>query len=194
MPTLVLQACVASLILYAAGSVASAQVPTTDSGGAATQLLGLQSLIENDDLKVSETLLESDSCAVRVLSGVLLYRRDPDRYRNALFAELVIDDYAERSAGKYNDIGKDEALAVMDTAAAAAEGISDQRVQMVLGFCALKDKNLWMKAPDGSRLSLARFFRGAALASLLKGTDEDTLAITSAIDAHTARSHAAPIP
>lgn len=172
--------------------MSSSPAPTTDSGSAAAQLLDLQSLIDNDSLKVPDTLLKSDACAVRVLSGILLYRRYPDTYRNALFAELIIDDYAERSAGRYNDVDKDEAMAAMDTATVAPEGVSDQRVQMVLGFCALKDKNLWMKAPDGSRLSLARFFRGAALASLLKGTDEDAVAITSAIDAHTARSHAPP--
>lgn len=192
MPTIFLRACAAASILCAASSLSSSPVPTTDSGSAAVQLRELQSLIDNDSLKVPELLLGSDACAVRVLSGVLLYRRDPDAYRNALFAELVIDDYAERSAGKYNDVDKDEAIAAMDAASVAPEGISDQRIQMVLGFCALRDKNLWMKTPDGSRLSLARFFRGAALASLLKGTDEDAVAITSAIDAHTARSHAPP--
>ncbi len=194
MPTVGSYACLASLILCAALALVPAPAFATDMDDSAVQLRRLQALIDNDNKDVPATLLESRACAVRVLSGVLLYRRDPDRYRNALFAELVIDDYAERSAGTYNEIGTDEAASAMDAASVAPEGITDQRVRMVIGFCALKGRNLWMKARDGSRLSLARFFRGAALASLLKGTDEDTVAITSAIDAHTASRHASPTP
>lgn len=174
--------------------MASPSAPESLEGEAVAQLLTLQSLIDNDAAPVSDALLGSDACAVRLLSGVLLYRRDPDRYRNALFAELVVDDYAERSAGKYNDIGVDEVVSVMDAAASVPQGITDQRIQMVAGFCALKDKNLWTRTGDGNRLSLARFLRGAALSSLLKGTDEDTVAITRAIDAHTASRHDSVAP
>ena len=179
-------------VLWAMLAMVAAPAGENDSGEAVAQLLDLQALIDNDAGEVSETLLESDACAVRVLSGLLLYRRDPDRYRNTLFAELVIDDYADRSSGKYNDISVDEAVSTMQSASSAPEEITDKRIQMVIGFCALKDKNLWMMARDGGRLSLARFFRGAALSSLLKGTDEDPLAITSAIDAHTASRHLSP--
>lgn len=194
MPAMVSHARIASSILCAAFVVVFAPALATDKDDTAGQLHRLQALIDNDNEDVPAKLLESGACAVRVLSGVLLYRRNPDRYRNALFAELVIDDYAERSAGKYNEIGIDEAVSAMDAASVAPEGITDQRIQMVIGFCALKDRNLWTKARDGSRMSLARFFRGAALASLLKGTDEDTVAITSAIDAHTASRHPSPTP
>lgn len=192
MPSFVRAAC---LLLVACISDASlATPPGLQSDAVVAELLALQARLDDDTAEVSTTALTSEACAVRLLSGALLYRRDPNRYRNALFAELVVDDYAERSAGKYNEIGTDEAVSVMDAASVAPEGITDQRIQMVIGFCALKDKNLWMKARDGSRISLARFFRGAALASLLKGTDEDAAAITSAIDAHTARRHPSPAP
>ena len=179
-------------VLWAMLAMVSGPADESDSGESVAQLLDLQALIDNDAGEVSETLLESDACAVRVLSGVLLYRRDPDRYRNALFAELVIDDYAGRSSGKYNDISADQAVSTMQSASSAPQEIIDKRIQMVIGFCALKDRNLWMSARDGGRLSLARVFRGAALSSLLEGTDEDPLAITNAIDAHTASRHRSP--
>jgi len=69
---------------------------------------------------------------------------------------------------------------------AAPAGITDDRVEAVIGFCALKDKNLWVATQRAGRVSLARVVRGLALSSLLKGTDEDPLAIANAIDAHTA--------
>lgn len=187
-------ACMATSTLWSALAVASPSAPVAFEGETVAQLLTLQALIGNDTDPVSEGWLESDACAVRLLSGVLLYRREPNKYRNALFAELVVDDYAERSAGKYNDIDVEEAVSVMDAASSVPREITDQRIRMVAGFCALKDKNLWTTAGNGSRLSLARFFRGAALSSLLKGTDEDTVAITSAIDAHTASRHDSVAP
>ena len=67
--------------------------------------------------------------------------------------------------------------------AVAPDGVTDERVRRVVGFCALRDRNLWVSTETQPRISLERMLRGAALVSLLEGTDEDALAIANAIDA-----------
>ena len=111
---------------------------------------------------------------------------------DAVVAELVIDDYAERLEGNYNIIGPDDVASTIGAATSAPEGITDQRIHMVIGYCALKDKNLWVQTQEAGRISLARFLRAAVLSSLLNGTDEDALAIVNAIDAHTASRYPSP--
>ena len=40
------------------------------------------------------------SCAARFVAYALLYRAEPNKYRNDFFGELVVNDYAQRSAGQ----------------------------------------------------------------------------------------------
>ncbi|MGY3265498.1 hypothetical protein [Lysobacter sp. HA35] len=126
------------------------------------------------------------SCAARVVAYALLYRAEPNKYRNDFFGELVVNDYAQRSAGQYTLVEPDRIATTVDSASALPGNITEPHLSAAAGFCALKDKNLWVFTRKAGRISLARVLRGMALTSLLEGTDEDPLAIASAIDAHTA--------
>lgn len=136
-----------------------------------------------------EPLSKSGSCSVKLISLALLYRAEPDKYRNDFFSSLVVDDYADRKYGKYDYVDPGKIEQTINIATIAPIGVTDQRIKAAIGFCALKDKNLWVVTKKAGRISLARMLRGAAVSSLLTGTDEDVFAITSAIDAHTAESH-----
>jgi len=116
----------------------------------------------------------------------LLYRQEPDKYRNAFFEQLVVSDYPQRSARQYNYVDPDQIARTIDAATALLPGMTDRRLAAAVGFCSLKEKNLWVATEKAGRLSLARILRGMALTSLLQGTDEDPLAIANAIDSHTA--------
>jgi len=168
------------------GSGPASAEPKQQTNAAPAELTRLLPYLDNDARALPEDAGQSSSCSARLLASALGYRRNPDKHRNDFFGELVIDDYADRAAGKYNYVSPDNIASTIDTAMAAPAGITDDRVKAVIGFCALKDKNLWVATQRAGRVSLARVVRGLALSSLLKGTDEDPLAIANAIDAHTA--------
>ena len=149
------------------------------------ELRELAPYLENPDLAPPDT--PRNSCSARLVGYALLYRQHPNKYRNAFFAELVIDDYADRAAGKYNYVDPDEIADTIDSASIAPGGIDDRRISAAVGFCALKSRNLWVATRDAGKISLARVLRGIALSSLLEGTDEDALAIANAIDTLTAQ-------
>ncbi len=133
-------------------------------------------------------LRKPDACPTRLAVAALQYRNDPDTYRNAFFALLVIDDYEDRADGIYNMLSPSEAATAINDATARHPDVTDKRFQSVIGFCAFRDENLWVDSPKG-RVSLARVMRGLALSALLAGTDEDPLSIAAAIDTYTAASH-----
>lgn len=172
------------LMVFALGAgPALAEGPEPSAEQAAAQLLALQRFIGKDELEPPAAGLDSADCSVRLLSAALHYRREPDSYRDAFFAALVIDDYDDRAKGRYNMVGANEAAAVLESAMVAPDGVTEESVRRVVGFCALRDRNLWVSTPTHPRISLARMMRSAALVSLLEGTDEDALAIANAIDA-----------
>ena len=172
------------LVVFALGAgPALAEGPEPSAEQATAQLLALQPFVGKDELEPPAAGLDSTDCSVRLLSTALHYRREPDRYRNAFFAALVIDDYDDRMKGRYNMVGASEAAAVLESAMVAPEGVTEESVRRVVGFCALRDRNLWASTETQPRISLARMLRGAALVSLLEGTDEDALAIANAVDA-----------
>lgn len=159
--------------------------PESKTGDAA-ELMAIQAVLKDEASDLPRAANQSSSCSVRLLSLALRYRRDPDKYRNDFFSTLVVDDYTDRAAGKYNFVDPDEIAATIDSAMAVPDGITENRIKAAVGFCALKDKNLWVSTKNAGRISLARLVRGMAVSSLLEGTDEDPLAITNAIDAQTA--------
>jgi hypothetical protein len=166
--------------------------PQQQADTAPAVLAKLLPYLDNDARALPEDAGQSGSCSVRLLASALGYRRNPDKHRNDFFGALVIDDYADRAAGNYNYVAPDDIASTIDTAMVAPAGIADDRVKAVIGFCTLKDKNLWVVTQKAGRISLARVVRGIALSSLLKGTDEDPLAIANAIDAHTAAAQRPP--
>lgn len=168
------------LVLFAGPALAQDPEPSAEQ--ATAQLLALQPFVGKDERLPPAAGLESNDCSVRLLATALYYRREPDKYRNAFFAALVIDDYGDRAKGRYDMVGQNEAAAALESAMVAPAGITDESVRRVVGFCALRDKNLWVATKTQPRISLARMMRGAALVSLLEGTGEDALAIANAVD------------
>lgn len=169
-----------------APSFADAEPPTDTDASSYAALLPY---FDNARSEPPRELAESESCGVRFLATALLYRHDPDRYRNDFFEQLVIDDYADRAQNNYNIVEPTDIARVIDQATIAPEAATDPRVEAVIGFCNLKEKNLWVFTEKAGRISLARVIRGAALNAVLEGTNGDTLAIANAIDAHTAGKH-----
>jgi hypothetical protein len=178
-------------LIFVAGTATATQ-PQSDEDTISSELAELLPYLNNDKLDLPETVGQSSSCSVHLLVSALLYRRNPDKHRNDFFAALVVDDYADRAAGKYNYVNPDAIASTIDSSMAVPDGITDNRVKAVIGFCTLRDKNLWIDTQKAGRISLARAVRGMALSLLLVGTDEDSLAIANAIDAHTAANHSPP--
>jgi hypothetical protein len=179
---------VTSIFLLATLAASAGQESKTSE---AVDLLALQAILTGEASELPDTT-RSSSCGAKLVSLALHYRQEPDKYRNDLFAALVIDDYVDRAAGKYNYVNPDEIATTVDSAMATPNGITDNRIKAAVGFCVLRDKNLWVVTRKDGRISLARVVRDMALSSLLEGTDEDALAIVNAIDAHTAASHSSP--
>lgn len=171
-----------ALWLMVLAGPALAEDPAPSAEQATTQLLALQPFVGKDEGLPPPAGLHSADCSVRLLTAALHYRREPDKYRNAFFAALVIDDYGDRASGRYTMVDAGEAAAALESAMIAPDGITHESVRRVIGFCALRDKNLWVATKTQPRISLARMIRGAALVSLLEGTDEDALAIANAVD------------
>ena len=178
-------------ILFA--PLAAATSPADDSSRVASDLAQLGALFESSNRTLPEqiVLAAPESCPTRFTLAALQYRADPDAYRNAFFEQLVIDDYAQRAKGLYNIVSATDVGIAVDRALAKYPGVSDRRLQLVVVFCSLKDKNLWVESSTG-RASAARVIRGAALHAVLQGTDEDPLEIANAVDEQTARRQTAP--
>jgi hypothetical protein len=178
-------------ILFA--PLAAATPPADDSSRVASDLVQLGALFESTNRTPLEqiVLAAPESCPTRFALTALQYRTNPDAYRNTFFEQLVIDDYAQRAKGLYNIVSPTDVEVAVDRAEAEYPGIADRRWQLVVAFCSLKDKNLWVESPTG-RISAARVIRGAALHAVLQGTDENPLEIANAVDAHTARHQTAP--
>lgn len=178
----------AAALLFA--PLAAAAPPADDSRQIASDLVQLAALFEGTSTMPLEKLVLAapESCPTRFAVAALKYRASPDAHRNAFFEQLVIDDYAERAQGRYNLVSADDVRAAVDRALAGYSGVAG-RLQPIVAFCSLKDKNLWVSTPQG-RISIARVMRGAALGAALAGTDEDPLEIANAIDARTAQTAA----
>ncbi len=176
----------------ASGAAARAE-PARHADPVASDLKRLAPLFDRDVARLPEdvALRKPDACPTRLAVAALQYRGDPDAFRNAFFAMLVIDDYEDRADGIYNMMSPSEAASAINDAAAKHPDVTDKRFQSLIGFCAFRDENLWVDSPKG-RVSLARVMRGLALSALLAGTDEDPLASAGAIAAYTAASHRAP--
>ncbi len=178
--------------LLVPGAAAAAE-PARHADPVAADLKRLAPLFDLATARLPEkfALRRPDACPTRLAVAALQYRTDPDAFRSAFFAMLVIDDYEDRADGVYNMLSPSEAASAINDAVAKHPDVTDKRFQSVIGFCAFKDENLWVDSPKG-RVSLARVMRGLALSTLLAGTDEDPLAIAAAIDEYTAASHSAP--
>jgi hypothetical protein len=168
-----------------------ADTGASDSAAIAQRLNALAPMFQVPPPPVPETLLpkSGDACAVELATVALLYRNDPDQWRNRFFDLLVIDDYVARSRKQYNLVGIEDVAGLIDNASAAIPGVTDERMRSVVAFCELKRSQPFVMTRKAGMVALSRVARGMMLADLLQGVDEDGLGIANAIDAHTRSLH-----
>ncbi len=77
-----------------------------------------------------------------------------------------------------------EVLSIVKAVEAKYPQITDDRIRMAVTFCAFGNRNIWFNSKRG-RISAARFFHGAFLASVFKGTALNVVKITNEIDQQT---------
>lgn len=177
---------IAAALLLAPLAAAAAD----DSSQIASDLVQLAALFEGTVTTPIEKLVLAapESCPTRFAVAALRYRANRDPHRNAFFEQLVIDDYAERAKGRYNVVSAGDVRAAVGAALAGYSTVAE-RLQPIVAFCSLQEKNLWVSTQQG-RISIARMMRGAALYAVLADTDENPLEIANAVDARAASRHA----
>lgn len=129
-----------------------------------------------------------DDCAVELASVALLYRNDPDRWRNRFFELLVIDDYLARSRKQYNLIGGEDVAQVVDSAFAANPGVVG-RMRSTVAFCQIRRTQPFVMTRKAGMIALSRVVRAMMMGDLLEGVEQDTLQIANAMDRHTASKY-----
>jgi hypothetical protein len=172
-------------------SAVVADTDTPDSAAIAKRLNALAPMFQVPYPPVPEPLMPKagDACAVELATVALLYRNDPDQWRNRFFDLLVIDDYVARSRKQYNLVGIEDVAGLVDDARGAMSGVTDERMKSVVAFCELKRSQPFIMTRKAGMVALSRVARGIMLADLLQGVDEDALGIANAIDAHTRSLH-----
>lgn len=128
-----------------------------------------------------------NSCPVRSIRTALQFANSPSSHKQALFRQYSVNDYPARSKGVYNMVSGGEVLGVVKAIETKYPQLTDGRIHMAIAFCAFKDQNMWFDTNNG-RISAARFFRSAFLASVFRGTSLDAVKITNEIDLETRRS------
>lgn len=184
------------LLAWAAGPTGASSAPTPipvaqDAQDIAARLNALAPLLRAPPPVVPAALMpkDGDACAVELATVALLYRNDPDTWRNRFFGLLAIDDYQARARKEYNLIGGEDVAQVVNDALAVVPGVTDERMRFVVGFCEMKRTQPFVMTRKAGMIAMSRVMRGMMLVDLLIGTDEDGRAMANAIDAHTASLH-----
>lgn len=177
-------ACLFALTFTSSTTAASSIVPVISEAelGILNRLAGYLDKGRRPEQAVPDT--STGSCPVSAVSTALQFANAPARYKQALFEQYSIDDYSARARGIYNTVSSNEVLSVVKVIETKYPQITDGRIQMAIAFCAFRDRNIWFNSKQG-RISAARFFRSAFLASVFKGTTLDAVKITSEIDQKT---------
>lgn len=122
---------------------------------------------------------------IRCLSAALLYKHgDPDSEKTVLDS-FAVNDYAQRIKGIYNMIREGEMEPILKGFDSGAAGLKDRRLDLLVGFTIMKEKNKWFKDNSGQLISLARVLRGAFFAAVFKDTGIDPVKIALKIDKET---------
>lgn len=135
-----------------------------------------------DNVTIQNT--KSDSCEVNSAKAILRFKKYGMKEMEELFDQFSVDDYKERNKGNYNLWSPGKITQLTGELERKYTNVSDKRLYMLIMFCETKDKNLWVNTESG-RLSVARFFRSAFLASVLDNTVHDAVELSNAIDMET---------
>ena len=137
-------------------------------------------LQNNEVLKLNEELTSRHE-AVSALVAAILYKHQPEKYQEVIFERYAVRDYSLREQGIYNIIDRNEVLSSVGKIEKQYSTLKDKRIFLLLTFLYYRDSNEWFYLRD-QKLSAARFFRTAFLASVLKQTGIDPVKLANAID------------
>lgn len=137
-------------------------------------------LQKNDVLKLNEELTTRHE-AVSALVAAILYKHQPKKYQEVIFERYSVRDYSLREQGIYNIIDRNEVLSSVGKIETQYPTLKDKRILLLLMFLYYRDSNEWFYLKD-QKVSAARFFRTAFLASALKQTGIDPVKLANAID------------
>jgi len=134
-----------------------------------------------------EAQINSPVCPAAALSVAVLFVRDSKTYTQQFYDAFSVHDYLERAQGNTFIVSQEAMLSdIRNIENRYREEIQDKRVLLLLSYCFYRDQNKWIVIND-QRISVARFFRTAFLASMLKGTDIDAVKLANEIDKRTQR-------
>ena len=119
--------------------------------------------------------------AVSALVAAILYKHQPEKYQEVIFDRYAVRDYSLRKRGIYNIIDRNEVLSSVGKIETQYPTLKDKRILLLLTFLYYRDSNEWFYLKD-QKISAARFFRTAFLASALKQTGIDPVKLADAID------------
>ena len=117
---------------------------------------------------------------VQSLITALLYRADPSKYRPQLSQHFTVHDYASRARGEVVEITQEEFISKLKQLEQVYPSLNPSPMLLV-SFTRFRDANLWFQQ-GGQRISVARFLRGAFLSVILKGSDQDAVAVANRLD------------
>ena len=137
-------------------------------------------LQKNEVLKLNEELATRHE-AVSALVAAILYKHQPEKYQEVIFDRYAVRDYSLREQGIYNIIGRNEVLSSVGKIETRYPTLKDKRIFLLLMFLYYRDSNEWFYLKD-QKISAARFFRTAFLASALKQSGIDPVKLANAID------------
>lgn len=132
-----------------------------------------------------ETQIDSPVCPAAAMSAAALFARDSTKYKQQFYDAFSVHDYLERAKGHTIVISQEAMLSdIRNIENRYSDEIHDKRVLLLLSYCLYRDQNKWAVIND-QRISWARFFRMAFLASIFKGTTIDAVKLAGEIDKRT---------
>lgn len=139
---------------------------------------------KGDDLVFVESHVQSESIVIRSMAAIVLYKWDQKKYKEMIYDLYSIHDYVERSQNKYNIVDAKELFSGQKPIESRYPLITDKRLYFLIMFLQERDQNKWVDI-RGEKISMARFFQAAFLASAFQGTNLDPMSLSVSIDKQT---------
>jgi len=144
----------------------------------------LDTKLEDNEIKFLKAQIDSPFFPAKVLSTVMLYKRNQKEYKDILFKIFAVHDYVERSKGKYDLVEYQKIMIVIQEIETNNAKIEDKIIFLLLLFEHYKNQNKWIKMGE-KKISAARFFRSSFLAGVFKDTQINVVELTYEIDRYT---------
>ncbi len=142
--------------------------------------------LDDESIACLEKNARSGTYAVAASAAIVLSRHDAEKYREGVQKAFAVDDYAQRSEGKYNIIPYEEVVDALTKIVVGNQAVQDTRVPHLLAFQHFRNQNKWFLM-RGQRISAARFFRGSFLSGVLGA--QEAVQVAGQIDARTRQKH-----